>query len=262
MTETPLRIVVADDEGPARRFLVDLIQECPSATVVAEAASGEDAIEIIEATGPDLALLDLQMPGATGLEVARRVRQDVLPLIAFVTAYDDHAIEAFELNAIDYLLKPVQLDRLQATLDRARARRRLGEPSAIRAAALAHAAAIVDRPGSSRAYLDRIPVRRHEEVLMVPVRTVAAVTADGELLHILTTAGERHTITYRLHALEARLDPRRFVRLGRGTLANVDLIARVSPMPGGTATVTLTTGQELAVSRIQYRLLRETLLKL
>jgi two-component system LytT family response regulator len=203
------------------------------------------------------------MPGATGLDVARRVRQDVLPLIAFVTAYDDHAIEAFELNAIDYLLKPVQADRLVATLDRARDRRRQGEVPPVRAAAIAHAAAaIVDRSGSNRPYLDRIPVRRHEEVVMVPVRAVAAVTADGELLHITTVAGERHTITHRLHALESRLDPRRFVRLGRGTLANVDLIARVSPMPGGTAAVVLTTGQELAVSRIQYRLLRETLLKL
>ena len=97
---------------------------------------------------------------------------------------------------------------------------------------------------------------------MVPLRSVASVTAEGELLHITTVTGDRHTITHRLHALEARIDPRRFVRLGRGTLVNVELIARVSPMPGGTAAVTLTTGQELAVSRIQYRLLRETLLKL
>ena len=105
-------------------------------------------------------------------------------------------------------------------------------------------------------------MRRREEVLLLPVRQIASIVAEGELLHLTTIANERYTIAYRLHALEARLDPRRFVRLGRGTLAAVDLIQRFSPMPGGTYQVTLSNGQQLPVSRIQSKVLRETLLKL
>lgn len=105
-------------------------------------------------------------------------------------------------------------------------------------------------------------MRRRDKVVLVPVRQIASVVAEGEILHITTSGDERYTITHRLHALESRLDPRRFVRLGRGTLANIDLITRVSPMPGGTYVVILTNGQELAVSRIQSRVIRETLLKL
>ena len=99
-------------------------------------------------------------------------------------------------------------------------------------------------------------------MLLLPVRQIASIVADGELLHLTTIANERYTIAYRLHALEARLDPRRFVRLGRGTLAAVDLIQRFSPMPGGTYEVTLSNGQTLPVSRIQSKVLRDTLLKL
>ena len=103
------------------------------------------------------------------------------------------------------------------------------------------------------------PASRSDSVV---ARQIASIVAEGELLHITTLANEKYTIAHRLHALEGRLDPRRFIRLGRGTLANVDAIARVSPMPGGTYLATLANGQELQVSRIQSRVLRETLLKL
>ena len=135
------------------------------------------------------------------------------------------------------------------------------QPAAERAAALVDAATAYER-SSRRRYVERIPVRRRDEVVIVPVRQIASVVADGELLHITTLAKEQFTITHRLQALEARLDPRRFVRLGRGTLANLDAIATVSPMPGGTYLATLSNGQQLHVSRIQSRVLRETLLKL
>jgi two-component system, LytTR family, response regulator len=107
-----------------------------------------------------------------------------------------------------------------------------------------------------------LPLRQRDTVVIVPVRTIASIVADGELLHVRTAANETFTITHRLHALEARLDPRRFIRLNRGTLANVDMISQISPMPGGTYVATMSNGQELSVSRIQSRTLRETLLKL
>ena len=261
MTLSVLRVVVVDDERPARRFLINLLKGCQGVELVGEASTGEEAIAIIETKRPDLALLDLQMPELGGLDVVRRLAPATLPLVAFVTAYEDFAIEAFELNAIDYLLKPVEADRLQATLDRARARRERQEPAERRAAALAGAAATYTQ-ASRRSYLERIPVRRRSEVVILPVKQIAAIVAEGELLHITTLTKERYTITYRLHLLEGRLDPRRFVRLARGTLANVDAIGKISPMPGGTYVATLSNGQELQVSRIQSRVLRETLLKL
>jgi two-component system, LytTR family, response regulator len=166
------------------------------------------------------------------------------------------------LNAVDYLLKPVHPDRLAATLTRARERLQGGEPVEARAEPLSAAAAAYER-ALKYPYLERIPVRsRDDVVIIVPVRQIASIVAERELLHLTTLSNERYTITHRLHALEARLDPRRFVRLGRGALANIDTIARVSPMPGGTSVATLTNGQELSISRMQARVLRETLLKL
>ena len=111
-------------------------------------------------------------------------------------------------------------------------------------------------------YLERIPVRHREEVVIVPTQQIASIVAEGELLHITTVRNGRHTITYRLKDLERRLDPARFIRLGRGTLANVDLITKVSVMPGGTHVALLANGQKLPISRLQSRVLRERFLKL
>jgi two-component system, LytTR family, response regulator len=261
MTASTLTLIVADDERPARRFLLSLLKDCRGVEVVGEAASGEEAIALIRSRRPSLALLDLQMPEAGGLDVVRRLPASDLPLVAFVTAFDDHAIEAFELNAIDYLLKPVHRERLRATLDRARQRLQTREPAEGRAAALAGASSAYER-ATRRQYAERLPLRQRDKVMIIHVRTIASVVAEGELLHITTISNERYTITHRLHALEARLDPRKFLRLNRGTLANIDLITQVNPMPGGMYVAVMANGVELSVSRIQSRALRDTLLKL
>ena len=261
MTATRLTVIVADDERPARRFLIDLLKSCDGVDLLGDASSGEDTIALIERHRPQLALLDLQMPEGGGLDVVRRLPREAMPLVAFVTAFDDHAIEAFELNAIDYLLKPVQRQRLQATLDRARERLRRRESPTAQTAAIASAATAYER-AARRQYADRLPLRPRDKVALVPVRQIASIVAERELLHITTTTNETYTIIHRLHAIEARLDPRRFVRLARGTLANLDAISHVNPMPGGTYVAILVNGQELSVSRIQSRTLRETLLKL
>jgi two-component system LytT family response regulator len=253
----PLRVVLADDERPARRFLANLLKTFPNVELVGEAANGREALDLIEQLKPGLALLDLQMPELGGLDAARLLKAGAAPLVAFVTAYDEFAVQAFELNAVDYLLKPVERERLAATIERARDREGAADPGrGLAAAATAWEAA------TRRQFLERIPVRKRDEVVILPVRQIASIVAEGELLHITTAGNERYTITHRLHALEARLDPRRFVRLGRGSLAAVDLIQRVSPMPGGTYQVTLANGQSLQVSRLQSRVLRETLLRL
>ena len=257
----PIRVVIADDERPARSFLAALLRTCEDVALVGEAATGPEAVRLIERTKPDLALLDLQMPEVDGLGVVRLLERDAMPLVAFVTAYDEDAIEAFDLAAIDYLLKPVDPARLRATLQRVherleRADYRPGEADRVRGVA-----ADVE-VGSRAGYLRRIPVRKRDDIIILRVDQIAAAIADGELLHLTTAVGERHTITYRLKDLEARLDPGQFVRLSRGALANVDMIQRVSPMPGGTYVVTLTNRQQLAVSRLRARALRDQLLRL
>ena len=208
---------------------------------------------------PDLILLDIQMPGASGLDVAASLGRP-RPAVIFCTAFDQYAVDAFELSALDYLLKPVQLARLQETLERARARRH-GPDAGSQSAALASAQAILDHPARTP-FPDRLPLRQKDAVVLVPVRSIASVEADGELLRIRTVTNETYTVTHRLHALESRLDGRRFLRLSRGTLANVDHITHVHAMPGSTYSVVLRNGQELPVSRIQSRVLRDTLLKL
>ena len=257
----PLRVVVADDERPARSFLVSLLRSFDDVAVVGEAASGKDAVTIIEKERPDLALLDWQMPELDGIGVVRMLKKDAMPLVAFVTAYDEYAVRAFEVNAVDYLLKPVEKARLRETVNRAQERI---EHAEIVAEQASHVGAAIEayETLAKPPYLERIPVRRREDVAIVPVQQIASILADGELLHITTIQKERHTITYRLKDLERRLDPSRFIRLGRGTLVNVDLITKLNTMPGGTHVAVLSTGQKLPVSRLQSRVLRERFLKL
>jgi two-component system LytT family response regulator len=256
-----LRVVVADDERPARSFLVSLLRSFDDVVVIGEAKSGKEAVAVIERERPDLVLLDWQMPELDGMGVVRLLKKDAIPLVAFVTAYDEFAVKAFEVNAVDYLLKPVEKARLRETLNRAQERIEHAEIVAEQAGRVG--AAIEAYEAATRPpFLERIPVRHREEVLIVPVQQIASIVAEGELLNITTIRNDRHTINYRLKDLEQRLDPTRFIRLGRGTLANVDLITKVSVMPGGTHVAILSTGHELPVSRLQSRLIRDRLLKL
>jgi two-component system, LytTR family, response regulator len=256
-----LRVVIADDERPARSFLAALLRSFDDVLLVGEAESGKEAVAMIERDKPDLAFLDLQMPELDGLGVVRALKNRPMPLVAFVTAYDEYAIRAFEVNAVDYLLKPVEKARLRETLNRALERAEHAEIVAEQASRVG-AAAEMYATGAKQPFLDRIPVRRRDEVIILPVNQLASIVAEGELLHLTTVRGEHYTITYRLKDLEARLDPARFLRLGRGTLANIDLIVKVTMMPGGTHVAVLNTGQRLQVSRMQSKILRERFLRL
>ncbi len=256
-----LRVLLADDERPARAFLKAMLHSFEDVVIVGEAENGAAAVEMIERERPDLALLDLQMPELDGLGVVRLIKKKYMPLIAFVTAYDEYAVKAFEMNAVDYLLKPVDRVRLCETINRAQ--ERLEREEAVTQSIEQVRSAIQDYETSlNQPYLERIPIRKRDEITILPVEQIAAIIADGELLHITTVKNVRHTIAYRLKDLEARLDPAHFVRLGRGTLARLDLITRVSAMPGGTYVVTLSNHQQLKVSRLQSRILRDQLLKL
>src|SRR5689334_720584 len=171
--ETKLRVVIADDERPARSFLAAMLRTFPDVTLIGEAATGTEAVEVIEKERPDLALLDLQMPELDGLGVVRLIRKDRLPLVAFVTAYDEYAVRAFELNALDYLLKPVERARLRDTLNRAEERLERADLRAAEAEHLKTAAAEYES-AARQTYLERIPIRQREEIVLVPVDQVAS----------------------------------------------------------------------------------------
>jgi DNA-binding LytR/AlgR family response regulator len=256
-----LRIVIADDERPAREFLKTLLREFEGAEVVGEAENGADAVELIKETKPDLALLDLQMPEVSGLEAVSLLRKSQMPLVAFVTAYDEYAVQAFELNAIDYLLKPVERSRLRDTLERASERLEQADWRERETERLRNAGTTYDETGRGEP-LTRIPVKKREEIFLVPIGEISSIVADGELLHLTTLKLEKYSINFRLKDLEVRLDEKQFVRLSRGALVNLDAIGRVSPMPGGTYLVTMKNGQEITSSRQQSRMLRTKLLKL
>jgi len=256
-----LRLIIADDERPAREFLKKLLREFPEAELIGEAENGVDALELIKTARPDLALLDLRMPELSGLEVVKSLRKSQMPLVAFVTAYDEYALSAFEINAVDYLLKPVEKSRLAETLLRAAERLEQADWRETEKQKVGNAANMLDDDASNE-ILDRIPARKRDDIFLIPVSEIASIIADGELLQITTGDNDKYTINFRLKDLEARLDEKRFVRLSRGALANLEMISRISPMPGGTFVITLNNGQQIQSSRLQSRLLRNKLFKL
>jgi two-component system LytT family response regulator len=258
---TKLRIVIADDERPARSFLAAALRDFEDVDIVGEAENGAEAVEMIERVQPDLVLLDLQMPEVDGIGVVRLLRKSRMPLVAFVTAYDEYAVKAFEVNAVDYLLKPVDRGRLRETLNRAHERLDQADFRTTESAKME--SAISDYEAAQRpAFLERVPVRQRDDISLLAVRQIASVVAEGELLHLTTLRQDRFTINYRLKDLSERLDPKQFVRLSRGSLVNIEAITKINPLPGGTYLVTLNNGQQLSASRIQSRVLREQFLKL
>ena len=254
-----LRVIVADDERPARTFLTTTLRSLDDVDVVGEAQNGQEAVELIQRERPDLALLDLQMPGFDGLSVVRALRKGHIPLIAFVTAHDQYAIQAFDIEAIDYLLKPVDGARLRKTIKRTK--ERLEQEEALTSEVEARLESAPEETSQKQSFLERLPIKKKDGIIFLPVNQVASFVSDGELMYITTLRKERYTISHRLKALEARLDPRRFVRLGRGTIVNVDTISRVTNMPGGSYLITLMNTQQFRASRNQSRFLRHHILK-
>lgn len=256
-----LSVIIADDERPARMFLSSLLKDFENVRVLAEASNGIEAVELIEQHEPDLVFLDLQMPGLDGFGVIKNLKKPKKPLVAFVTAYDEYAVRAFELNAIDYLLKPVERSRLKETISRtyeflASINIQKQEQENLEQSLKDYEDSL-DLPP-----LERIPIKNRDEIIIVPVGQIASIIADGELLHITTIGNESYTINYRLKNLELRLDPNKFIRLGRGALVNINMISRINQASDGTYVVTLTNSQQVKVSRIQSRPLRERLLRL
>ena len=258
-TPKTLRIVIADDELLARQRLEDLLRGEENIEIVGRAHNGDAAVRAIRELEPDLVFLDVQMPGKTGLDVVREIGPDEMPATIFVTAYDQYALKAFDVAAIDYLVKPFDDERFEQAFRRARRmielekvdrlsselRALLGGTSR-RASAGAPASAA---PPS--AYLERIAVEMRGQVRVVPVKQVDYIMASGPYAE-LYVGEKRYVIRERMQTLEERLDPAKFFRIHRSAIVRLDLIETLIRNPGGDYGVQLKGGVKLKVSRNRF----------
>lgn len=248
-----LRVLVVDDEPLARRVLVDGLAARNDVQVVGEADNGETALRQIRRLQPDLVLLDVQMPLMNGFQVIRRLKGP-LPVIVFVTAYSEYALDAFEVGAVDYLLKPVGEDRLQTAVDRARRARRRPRESALR---MERTLAALDRYETRPAA--KLVARRGLDYYLLDLDDVYALQADGEIVWILT-ARRKFRAVHSLGRLEERLQGTQFQRVHRSVLVNTNRIRRLSTLSSRRWLLTLTNGLEFIVSKRRAPLVRDLLL--
>jgi two-component system LytT family response regulator len=242
----PIRTVIVDDEPPAREKLKGFLGRHAALDLVGEAGDGLEAVRLIEALRPDLVLLDVQMPELDGFEVLAALDEEALPDIVFVTAFDHYAVQAFELGALDYLLKPVAPDRFDVAIERARTRLLAGRPAEL-AARLARALEAVapDRPA-----VERFLIREGERSRFVPVGEIEWIEAAGNYLKLHTrTEGVVHLLRGTMKQLEGRLDPARFARIHRAAIVNLDRVRYLEPWSHGDQVVVLESGTRLTMSR-------------
>jgi two-component system LytT family response regulator/two-component system response regulator LytT len=254
---TSLRVMVVDDEQPARDELCYQLAQLEDVDIVAQAANGVEALSAIDRLEPDLIFLDIQMPGLNGFEVARRLleRDEQPPALVFVTAFDQHAVEAFEVNAVDYLLKPVDAGRLEQAL--ARTRRRL---SLDRSAPVNDQLERLVKMMATRRR-DQVAVRVGERFLLVQAEEIIYASLADESINIVT-GQVSGTSNYRtLDELQARLDPEVFWRVHRSHLVNINKIKEIVPWFSRNYILRMkdAKGTEIPVSRTQTKRLREYL---
>jgi two-component system, LytTR family, response regulator len=258
----PIRVLIVDDEPLARQRLEDLLSAEDGVEIVATVDNGAAAIDAVRSLLPDLVFLDVQMPGKTGLDVVREIGADDMPATIFVTAYDRYALQAFDLAAVDYLVKPFDDERFEQAFRRARRHVELEEMGELRerllavldpgarttsdAPAQAPAPSSASRPASP--YLERIAVEMRGKVRVVPVSQIEYITASGPYVE-LHTSERAYLIREAIHTLEARLDPNRFLRIHRSIIVRVDLIDTFHRGAGGDYEVQLKSGARLRVSR-------------
>jgi two-component system LytT family response regulator len=246
-----IRTLLVDDEDLARASMRRALESASDIEIAGEAANGIEAIEMIGDLRPDLVLLDIEMPGFDGFEVVQQLVNP--PVIVFVTAYDEYAVRAFEANAIDYLLKPVQPERLARTLTRIRQRiptYRTGTNNELKDIR----EVVRERSGPVR----RLAARRGKRIVIVPLREVIRVEIEDKLVFAVT-AGDRLLVEKTISELETMLEPVGFLRISRGELVNLETVKELVPWFSGTWRVKLTNGEERDVSRERAKQLKEAM---
>jgi two-component system LytT family response regulator len=238
--EAAIRALIVDDEELARSLLRELLEPHPEIRILAECANGFEAVKAIVELKPDLLFLDVQMPKLDGFEVLELMGGEIA--VIFVTAYDQYALRAFEVHAVDYLLKPFNAARFEEALERAK--RRLGQ----KLPPLAELAAAARPPAQ---YLERIAVRDGAKVHVIPVDKLDYIEAQDDYV-LLKSEGSRHLKQQTISGLEGCLDPTRFVRLHRSYIVNLERIVKIEPYSKDSRVAILTDGARLPVSRAGY----------
>ena len=237
MASSMIRVVIADDEPMARRRLVRLLQQEADVEVVAQCVGGQSAVDAINANKVDLAFIDVQMPDLDGFALLDKVGVGRMPYVVFVTAFDQFAIKAFDVNAMDYLLKPYDTARFQKAMERARERiRATPEPAA------------ADGTTRMSSHLERIAVPVGGGIRVVRTKDIESFETDGNYLR-LNAAGSRYMLRKTAAELESKLDPRHFIRIHRRFIVNIDKVYEVQPWFSGDAIVIMQSGSKLRLSR-------------
>ncbi len=236
-----LRVLVVDDEPLARSRILELLTEEPDVEVVGQCRNGIEAVKAIQERQPELVFLNVKMPGLDGFEVLRSLDPARLPAVIFVTAYDKHAVEAFDVHAVDYLLKPYQPERFKRSLQRARELVR--DQAKVLTARLARLLE-ADNPS----HLTRFSIRAGGKTSFIPVKEVDWIEAAGNYL-VLHAGRENHLLRETLNGLETKLPPKTFARVNRSALVNLERIKELEPSGPDTHVLTLRSGVKLPVTR-------------
>ncbi len=253
-----IRTLLVDDEPIARRGIRQQLQSETDVEIIGECANGQEAVAAIRAQSPDLIFLDVQMPLLSGFGVVEEIGVDRLPAVVFVTAYDEHAIRAFEVNALDYLLKPIEPRRFQKTLDRVRDQLSHSSDNK-KLSGLLRLLEKNDAVFKKQAYVDRVVIKENERLLMLPVGDIAWITAHGNYVQ-LHTRSKTHLLRETMDGMERKLDPSNFVRLRRSTIVNAQGVTELKPLLNGEYAIYLKNGVELTSSR-RYRKNLDVLLR-
>jgi two-component system LytT family response regulator len=257
-----LRTVIVDDEPLARRLLRTLLEESPDIELIAECKNGREAVESAQNLAPDLLILDIQMPGISGFEVIKALQSDVMPMVIFCTAYQRYAVDAFDLHAVDYLLKPVDGRRLQRAVERALSRfdsdNKQGEHKTALVGAIDEIADKVSGQSSPQTPMGssdealaadrKIAIKDHDSIVLIDTAEIDWVDAAGDYMCI-HVKGETHIMRSTLKNLMSRLDPDKFKRIHRSTVVNLDRIEQVTSQPKGEYILDLDCKERLKVSR-------------
>ena len=265
MTERrKLRVLIADDELLARQRIEDMLRHEPDVDVVGMAENGTAAVEAIRSLDPDLVFLDIQMPGRSGLEVVREIGVTDMPATIFVTAFDSHALAAFDVAALDYLVKPFDDERFEQAFRRARKMVELEEVSRLRSQLLAAlggdalSAPAAPQHDAHEGYLERFAVESRGKVTVVPVADVDYIVASGPYAELYVN-NRKHLIREAMQSLEDRLDPKQFIRVHRSVIVRISLVDSLLKSPGGDYELVLKNGAKLRVSRSRREALEKVL---
>lgn len=259
-----IRAIVADDEPVAREGLLRLLGEHDDVEVVGEAADGDEALELLRRLGPDLVFLDIRMPGLDGLNVADALGElEAPPAFVFVTAHDEHAVRAFELDAIDYVLKPFDRERLRDALRRVKRRLHLAAAADLQRDTRTLLRLLGDEtsPGRASGVPDRLVIRDGGTIVFLQPDEVSCIESAGNYIRIHADE-KKYLIRGTLSGMEDRLDASRFFRLNRSTIVNLDRVLEVRAQPNGTHDVRLGDGTRLSASRRRGDKLRAAIARL